>query len=278
MDYPTRAGELERVTGDMPRIVAPPAAKTGYDCLLCHDMHFVRHDVPVGHPDFGKAFPCHCKQQAQATRERSRAYSECYTWLGGDAGDLGRMTFERNPAGERFDSQRCPKAYVVMRQLANDFLAGKRDLPNAFFIGGVGLAKTHLACSVLNELREAGISCLYCTAQGFFNALYAAMKDDERGDRLQEQFCTTPLIVLDEIDKLRVNGKDAGESYQKSLLCELLDRRYRSHLPTIIISNETGSLDRWLEPSILDRLYAHCIPLSSTTMSGASYRQKGRAR
>jgi hypothetical protein len=28
------------------------------DCVHCGGKFFVRKDVPIGHPDFGKAFPC----------------------------------------------------------------------------------------------------------------------------------------------------------------------------------------------------------------------------
>src|SRR3972149_7811715 len=63
-------------------------------CPICGGMQWVSHDVPVGHPDFGKLFPCSC-QQRDLDRARSTAMraSRDLTLLVG-------MTFETfTPAG-----------------------------------------------------------------------------------------------------------------------------------------------------------------------------------
>ena len=42
-----------------------PASAT---CPHCQGVGFVLADVPLGHPDFGKAMPCHCKQEERLWR------------------------------------------------------------------------------------------------------------------------------------------------------------------------------------------------------------------
>jgi DNA replication protein DnaC len=133
-------------------------------------------------------------------------------------------------------------------------------------MGGYGTGKTHLAASILNELRTQMIPCLFCTAQGFFNALYKA--DDKNG--LMDAAVRTPLLVIDELDKLYVKMHDEM-SYQKSQLTEILDRRYRRRLPTILITNEQKDLGIWLNGATMSRLQEKITMLQ---MNGTDYRSK----
>src|SRR5450759_3738615 len=43
--------------GDGPSEPEPEPA-----CPICKDYGFVRHDVPLGHADFGRAIACSCRQ------------------------------------------------------------------------------------------------------------------------------------------------------------------------------------------------------------------------
>ena len=42
---------------------------------MCHGAGYVRLDVPVGHPDFGRAVQCQCKEREIAERERLKLRS-----------------------------------------------------------------------------------------------------------------------------------------------------------------------------------------------------------
>src|SRR5215468_2071826 len=41
-------------------------------CQICGGLGIVGRDVPVGHPDFGKAFPCVCQTEIIKTRKASQ--------------------------------------------------------------------------------------------------------------------------------------------------------------------------------------------------------------
>ena len=41
-------------------------------CPICDDMGFTTRNVPIGHPDFGKAFPCECKVDELADRKAAK--------------------------------------------------------------------------------------------------------------------------------------------------------------------------------------------------------------
>src|SRR3954462_12676240 len=44
------------------------------ECLICKDYGFVRHDVPLDHTDFGRAFPCVCRQVEGRAPGRPRTH------------------------------------------------------------------------------------------------------------------------------------------------------------------------------------------------------------
>lgn len=50
-----------------------PVQKPDYECDVCDDMGLVRKDVPVDHPDFGKAFTCPNPDCPTARENRMRA-------------------------------------------------------------------------------------------------------------------------------------------------------------------------------------------------------------
>src|SRR3972149_237937 len=63
-------------------------------CPLCGGAGFVRRGVALGHPDFGKAFPCRCtlNEGEEERLARLQRYS--------NLGPLSRLTFENlSPRG-----------------------------------------------------------------------------------------------------------------------------------------------------------------------------------
>src|SRR3954468_2428322 len=46
--------------------------KPSWKCEKCKDAGWVRMEVPVGHPNFGRLFPCDCKMAEQAERGREK--------------------------------------------------------------------------------------------------------------------------------------------------------------------------------------------------------------
>ncbi len=76
-----RLGEVvARMAGDISKVPTPTTSSTSQavepECPLCRGLGYVRDDVPVGHPHFGKLFPCRCKLaeiEQQAGQEERRA-------------------------------------------------------------------------------------------------------------------------------------------------------------------------------------------------------------
>ena len=114
-------------------------------CPLCHGAGYVRLDVPVGHPDFGRAVQCECKEREIAERERlqMRAISSLLPF--------DKKTFET------FD----PKIPSTTRQAYEVALRYAED-PTGWLVfqGGYGCGKTHLAAAIAHRARGRRRDCL----------------------------------------------------------------------------------------------------------------------
>ena len=86
-----------------------------------------------------------------------------------------------------------------------------------------------------------------------------------------EAAVSTPLLVLDEIDKLYVKETQDSMSFQQATLTEILDRRYRRRLPTIITTNAQEDLGKWLSGATISRLQER---LTLLQMNGVDYRSR----
>jgi DNA replication protein DnaC len=159
------------------------------------------------------------KAETQAQVDTAKT-SRTYTWLGEVEDELLQKTFDnftRDFQINAYDEcESWTKRFIQARQYNDTFSL------NVMLMGGYGTGKTHLAAAILNTLRAQNIPCLFCTAQSFFNALYG--RDFDGKLHLIEQAAMTPLLVIDELDKLYVRVETDG-AYQKRTLFDILDKR-----------------------------------------------------
>lgn len=99
--------------------------------------------------------------------------------------------------------------------------------------GSVGTGKTHLACAVANKFIENGRSCVLIK----MSELIRSIKDTWRKEsdmtetKIIERYSGVRLLIIDEI------GIQFGSDTEKLLISEIIDNRYQSMLPTVMISN-----------------------------------------
>lgn len=229
------------------------------DCPTCKGMGWLRRNVPLGHPDFGKPVRCQCKTEANMQRIKARTF----TWLGSEDADqvrtLESMTFDA------FVQSYQPDAYNRSLNWSDMVHREPTSQPNVLSIGSFGTGKTHLASASLNYLRERGIVCLFATAPDLFDALYAANFDAK--EHIIGDAAACQVLCLDDLDKLHV--KEDG-TYQKDMLFKLLNKRYLAHKPTIITTNARADLDRWLDRAVISRLFGNVLAIK---VDGQDYRQ-----
>lgn len=158
-------------------------------------------------------------------------------------------------------------------QIQNLFrLAFVEEHANVFFVGGVGLGKTHLCTALGNAACLKGYSVLFASAIDIINTLGAAQNAGCLKAELKKYLRPTVLII-DELGYLPIDKKGAD------LLFQVISHRYECG--SIIMSTNTAfkkwapifNNDSTLTSAILDRLLHHS---ETVTIEGKSYRMKDR--
>lgn len=210
-------------------------------CPICHGLGFITRDVPVGHPDFGRAIPCECRQEElEATRLSDLRRAS-------NLGMLSHMTFESFlPDGiglNAIQQKNLREAFA----LAQDF-AGE---PTGWIVfkGGYGCGKTHLAAAIANYRIERGYPALFIVVPDLLDHLRAtfspssAVSYDERFESVK----TTPLLILDDL------GTHAASSWAQEKLYQIFNYRYNAQLPTVVTTNrELEEIDLPLRSRMVD--------------------------
>lgn len=225
-------------------------------------MGYVRLDVPVGHPDFGKLFPCTCRMKdLQAQRnEMLRSVSNL------DA--LRRFTFESfNPDGHGLSPERQRNLHGAYEAT----LDYSRKLQGWLILtGGYGSGKTHLAAAIANHAISQGVIALFVTVPDLLDHLRAAFapRSTQGYSERFEQIRNAPLLILDDL------GTENATPWALEKLFQLLNYRYMSRLPTVITTNQ--DLER-IEPRLRSR-FADPDLVEIVTILAPDYRAAGVER
>jgi DNA replication protein DnaC len=198
-------------------------------CSICQGLGYVRADVPVGHPDFGKLVPCTCRLEELAEQRVSalRTLSELKV--------LERMTFDSfAPQGHGLP----PDKQANLRWAYNEARAFAEN-PEGWLVfkGGYGCGKTHLAASIANECVQRGQPVLFITVPDLLDHLRAAFAPSSPGHHTPpfearfHEIRTAPVLILDDL------GTESSTSWAQEKLYQILNYRYNAQLPTVITTN-----------------------------------------
>src|SRR3990172_1156355 len=198
---------------------------TDDQCATCHGVGFVRRELPLGHPEFGKALPCRCVQLESSDPRLARL--QRYSNLG----PLTRLTFEnlirRGRSADARDQQRFQRCVDDAEAFAQD--------PQGWlvFVGASGCGKTHIAAAVANRCLEQGTPALFVVVPDLLDHLRAAYKPDaEVGyDQLFEQVRNAPVLILDDL------GTQSATPWAQEKLFQVITPRFNARLPTVVTTN-----------------------------------------
>ncbi|MCI0888994.1 MAG: ATP-binding protein [Chloroflexi bacterium] len=224
-------------------------------CPVCRDLGWVRHEVGLDHPDFGRAFPCVCRRERGAADrlERLRRFS--------NMGSLAKVSLEAITAAG-------PSAEARARfEAALDAARAYADDPRGCFmlVGGSGTGKTHLAAGMANRLMERGEAVFFTFVPDLLDHLRATYGPDAEVsyDELFEQVKTVPVLVLDDL------GRHSTTPWAEEKVYQVLNHRYLNDLPTIVTSSiALDRLDPRLQQRLLDPRTSRVMDLGAAASAG----------
>jgi DNA replication protein DnaC len=199
--------------------------RTKATCPVCGGLGFLRREVAVSSPDFGKLYPCICQLDNMQTQraQELRSLSNLDT--------LARYTFESFvPEGHSLNPEmrrNLRRAFELAREFATQ-LQGWLIL-----VGNYGCGKTHLAAAIANERIAQGHPSLFVNVPDLLDHLRATYSPNSpvTYDQRFESIRSTPLLILDDL------GTENATSWAKEKLYQILNYRYNAQLPTVITTN-----------------------------------------
>lgn len=101
------------------------------------------------------------------------------------------------------------------------------------FTGNPGTGKTHVACAIANHVMSKEGTALYSTASDFLIRVRNTYNNDasETERQVYEAFESPDLLIIDEI------GRNQETEHSIATMFNMIDRRYRSLKPTILVTN-----------------------------------------
>jgi DNA replication protein DnaC len=195
-------------------------------CPICHGIGFVRQDLPVGHPDFGKLIPCSCRVSHQKAKEIPGTSNL------NRLSDYAAKTFDNfSTKGRMGLGDEQEKSLTVARSHAEQFA---QDIKGwLLFCGGYGCGKTHLAAAIANHVSGLGIATLFLTVPDLLDSLRASFgsTEDPYADRFEE-IRNVHVLVLDNL------WTQNASPWALEKLFQLIDHRYIKRLPTVITTDK----------------------------------------
>ncbi len=223
-------------------------------CPRCGGAGYVRMDVPLGDPAFGKPVPCQCREREWEDRRRLelRRFSSLDPFY-----EKTFDTFNPKVQGVR-------EAYEAARRYATD--------PQGWLVlrGGYGCGKTHLAAAIANTHLAAGEHVFFSIVPDLLDHLRAAFApgSEIRYDDMFERVREAGLLVLDDL------GAENGTAWATEKLFQIINYRYNFRMPTVITTNNRllSHLDERLASRLSDIGLVHTI-----VMEGQDFRKRHAA-
>jgi DNA replication protein DnaC len=184
------------------------------DCPRCHETGYTL--VPSGTSTVAQV--CSCRHLD--------ARIEVFNQIGIPAA-VARAAFDNFKSW----SQDHQRAKVVAEDFARKF---RRDAPTKGFLlyGRPGAGKTHLLVAALRYLAlEKGIPGRYVEFMLLLSDIRAGFSENRGHMEILRPLLQVPVLAIDEL------GKERGTEWERSMLDELISRRFNSGLATLFATN-----------------------------------------
>jgi DNA replication protein DnaC len=228
-------------------------------CPKCHGVGYLRADLPVGHPDFGRMQVCDCRAAQVSQQVRQRLFELSHL------DELSHLTFGNFKPRGHFDlpprqADTLEAAYNHAQQFAQH-LEGWLVLQ-----GGLGCGKTHLAAAIANFAVSIGVPSLFITVPDLLDSLRFTFNDPAASfEERFEQIRSAPLLVMDDF------GTQKTSTWAQEKLFQIINYRYINRLPLVLTTNLS---DEDFEERIRSRLQDREL-VSRVRILAPDYRNPG---
>jgi DNA replication protein DnaC len=223
---------LKRLADDTSKVNSPssssadrPRGPGDPDCPICHGSGYLRRELPIEHPDFGRLDICACRAAEVEQHARQRLFSLS------QLDQLRTLTFDSfsprgRPGMPAFNQDSLEQAF----HLARTYAAQPQGW--LFLQGRFGCGKTHLAAAIANSCVDQGRPTLFLTVPDLLDMLrFAYSAEDVTFEERFDQIRTAHLLILDDF------GTQHATEWAREKLFQILNYRYINRLPTVLTSN-----------------------------------------
>ncbi len=191
-------------------------------------------------------------RQRQASLRQQKQEQQAALWQK----RLGRAAIPARFAGRSLQNYRpiCTAAEQALRTCqvyAQDFDAVMQTGRSLIFCGSVGTGKTHLAVGIARHIMEAGKQAVMSSVLKAVRRIKESYRRDSPHTEaaLIQEFVEPDLLILDEV------GVQFGSDTEKMLLFDIINGRYETMKPSILISNlGLTELEHYIGTRAMDRL------------------------
>lgn len=210
-------------------------------CPICGGVGFLRVNLPVGDPNFGKNIPCECQKKIVVNAANQRMLEVSNVQAFSD------MTFEsfktQGRTGLGDQQVRTLEFALNQSRLYAQNMKGWLLLQ-----GSYGCGKTHLAVSIANFTLSLGIPTLILTVPDLLDWLrYAYDRTDTNFEDRFEEIRNIPLLILDDL------GTQNATPWAEEKLYQIINHRYMMRLPLVVTTNlDLVEVDGRIRSRLLD--------------------------
>lgn len=238
------------------------AAAATWECPTCGVIEPVRRELSGKRVAYFKR-RCDCVIRQQQERYEAHLRREALdrrikaTFGGLTAGSY--VYPYRNRTFSSFDKSRQPKAWTLAQVWA-------KELKGTFVLyGDYGTGKTHLLAAICNTLIDREVGCFFFKAPDLFDLITSYMDRHWDYQEVLERAVQTPLLVIDDIDKVNPSA------WKQERFYSIIDKRADLGLPIAISTNQPDQLDTFVGGACASRL---SIGQIAVEMVGADYRKQ----
>lgn len=164
---------------------------------------------------------------------------------------------QKDPFNEKTHFEIAAKAIETCKSFCRECLGGKN--PRGLYIfGQVGSGKTHLACSIANELIKGGIEVLFMVVPDYLDEIKHSWEQgsDYKEREILERAREVAVLIMDDL------GAHSYSEWTKSKIYSVINHRINKSLPTVITSNlEYLEIGSYLDYRISSRITELCKPV-----------------